>query len=53
MFFPDGKYALVINKMSKSVSTFLVEESTGILKSLSSAGVGNDPQDIIIVKALN
>lgn len=25
IFFPDGKYALVINKTSKSVSTFLVE----------------------------
>lgn len=53
VFFPDGQYALVINKASKSVSTFLVEESTGILKSLSSIGVGTDPQDILVVKISN
>lgn len=50
LFFPDGQYALVINKASKSVSTFLVEESTGILKSISSIGVGTDPQDLVIVR---
>lgn len=53
VFFPDGQYALVINKTSKSVSTFLVEESTGVLKSLSSVGVGSDPQDILINKISN
>lgn len=53
LFFPDGQYALVINKFSKCVSTFLVEESTGLLKSVSSASTGDAPQDIVIAKASN
>jgi 6-phosphogluconolactonase (cycloisomerase 2 family) len=53
LFFPDGQYALVINKASKSISTFLVDENSGILKSVSSVYVGSDPQDLIILKIAN
>lgn len=49
-FFPDGQYALIINKTSRSISTFLVDENSGILKSSGVVNVGRDPQDLIIVK---
>jgi 6-phosphogluconolactonase (cycloisomerase 2 family) len=53
LFFPDGQYALVINKTSKSVSTFLVDENSGVLKSIGTASVGSDPQDIVLSKVSN
>lgn len=52
-FFPDGQYALVVNRASKSVSTFLVDENSGVLKSVSSASVGTDSNDLVIVKFSN
>lgn len=53
LFFPDGQYALVLNKVSKSVTIFLVDENMGTLKSYGIVNVGSEPQDIIVVKTTN
>lgn len=53
LFFPDGQYALVVNRASKSVSTFLVDENSGTLKSVGSASVGTDSNALVIVKTSN
>lgn len=52
-FFPDGQYALVVNRASKNISTFLVDENSGTLKSVGSASVGTDSNDLVIVKVSN
>lgn len=53
LFFPDGQYALVVNRASKNVSTFLVDENSGTLKSVGVASVGTDPNNLVIVKIPN